>query len=628
MDLETIRNRYLKFFERQGHTIIPSSSLVPENDPTTLFTGAGMQPLLPYLLGQTHPEGKRLVDSQKCFRAEDMDEVGDNRHTTFFEMLGNWSLGDYFKQEQLQWFFWFLTDDLEISANRLYVTVFAGDPVLNLPKDTTSASIWKELFTKKGIRAKEVEIGSVENGSATGMQGGRIFYYDARKNWWSRGGAPETMPVGDPGGPDSEVFFEFVHIAHDAKYGKECHPNCDCGRFMEIGNSVFMEYVKNTDGSFSPLPQKNVDFGGGLERIAAALADSPDIFKIDVLAKGVAVLEKISGKSYEDGLDEYKRSFRIIADHIRAALFLCADGVAPGNKDRGYIVRRLVRRALFNARKLGLKDNIWIANIVDVYADCYADFYAEIDSRGETIRTTLFDEANKFSETLEAGLKQFEKSVKAGNLTAKDIFDLYQSYGFPEELSVELAKERGITVDTRELAAHKEEHRSRSRVGSEQKFKGGLADTSDKSVQYHTATHLLNQALRMVLGGHVYQKGSNITPERLRFDFPHDKPMTAEEIQEVERIVNEKIAEALPVNKITLGLEEAYNAGAVGVFGERYPETVTVYRIGDPQKGYFSQEICGGPHVENTSKLLGRFQILKEESISRGTRRIRAILET
>ena len=627
MDFETVRNRYLKFFGEQGHSIIPSSSLLPENDPTTLFTGSGMQPILPYLLGNPHPQGKRVVNSQKCFRAEDMDEVGDNRHTTFFEMLGNWSLGDYFKKEQLPWFFSFLVDDLGLDASRLYVTVFAGDEKLNLPKDTASASIWKELFKKKGVDAKDVVIGSIENGAKVGTQGARIFYYDAHKNWWSRAGAPETMPAGEPGGPDSEVFYEFVQISHDKSFGAECHPNCDCGRFMEIGNSVFMEYVKAEDGNFKQLPQRNVDFGGGLERIAAALADSPDIFKVDVLAAAVSVLEKLSNKSYEQSDEQAKRPFRIIADHLRAAVFLVADGVHPGNKDRSYILRRLVRRALLNAKRLGLSGTEWVGTILDVFAESYRDFYGEIDERSDEIRQILVEEAEKFLKTLESGLKQFEHLAEDKTLGAGEIFNLYQSFGFPEELSLELAGERGIKIDRAALTELKEKHRSSSRSGSEKKFKGGLADTSEMSVKYHTATHLLNQALRQVLGNHVYQKGSNITPERLRFDFPNETKLTPEQIQEVEGIVNEKIDEGLPVEKASMPYEEAKKTGVVGVFGERYPETVSVYRIGYGDKGFFSQEICGGPHVNNTRDLGGHFKIIKEETISRGVRRIKAVLK-
>ncbi len=626
MDIGEVRNRYLKFFEREGHVIIPSTLIVPENDPTTLFTGSGMQPILPYLLGAPHPEGKRLVDSQKCFRAEDVDEIGDNRHTTFFEMLGNWSLGDYFKKEQLPWVFSFLTDDLEIPAERLYVTVFSGDEKLQLPKDTESVALWKELFKSKGIEAVDVFMGSPDEGGAKGMQGGRIFYYDSTKNWWSRTGKPEHMPEGEPGGPDSEIFYEFTSIEHDPSFGAQCHPNCDCGRFMEIGNSVFMEYVRKGQG-FERLPQRNVDFGGGLERIAAAKADSPDIFKVDILAHAIAALETLSGKSYAHADEKQVRAFRIIVDHTRAAVFIAADGVSPGNKERGYVLRRLIRRALLNAKRLGLEGVEWVGTILDIYAKDYRDFYANIDDRYESIKSVLVDEAQKFLQTLEAGLRQFDKVVASGSLKAEEIFNLYQSYGFPEELSVELAQERGIDVDEKELATFKESHRARSRSGSEKKFKGGLADTSEMSVWYHTTTHLLNQALRVVLGEHVYQKGSNITPERLRFDFPHDTKLTDEEKQKVEKLVNEKIQEKLPVSKDIMKLDEAVTSGVIGVFGERYPETVSVYRIGTSTGGYFSQEICGGPHVENTGDIKGRFVIVKEESVSKGVRRIKAVLE-
>src|SRR3989344_2083797 len=626
MDIETLRDRYLKFFELEGHAIIPSASLLPENDPTTLFTGSGMQPIIPFLLGAPHPAVKRLVDAQKCFRAEDMDEVGDNRHTTFFEMLGNWSFGDYFKREQLSWFFSFLTDNLGISPERLYVTVFAGDQTLNLPKDTDSVLIWKELFKSKGIIANDVHLGSLEEASRSGMQGGRIFYYDARKNWWSRSGAPHAMPSGEPGGPDSEMFYEFTAIKHDPRFGAECHPNCDCGRFLEIGNSVFMEYVKSADGSFKSLPQKNVDFGGGLERIGAALLNSPDIFAVDVLKRAVEKLERISKRSYKASTEEEKRPFRIIADHLRAATFMIAAGVEPSNKDRGYVVRRLVRRALFNARALQIEGTAWINEVVDVYIQSYGRFYPEIDDGQEEVVKHLLLEAEKFLKTLEAGVRQFTQVATKGVLQAEDIFNLYQSYGFPEELSIELARKQGLTVDTTELATHRDKHRELSRNTSEKKFKGGLADTSDMSIKYHTATHLLNQALRQVLGNHVYQKGSNIAPERLRFDFPNDTKLTSEQIVEVERIVNEKIAEALPVEKTTMPYAEAQKQGVVGVFGERYPEIVSVYRIGFLEKGFFSQEICGGPHVNNTSELGGNFKISKEEGISRGVRRIRAVL--
>ncbi len=627
MDLYQIRNRYLKYFEKKGHVIIPSTSLVPENDPTTLFTGSGMQPLLPYLLGEPHSLGDKLVNSQKCFRAEDIDEVGDNRHTTFFEMLGNWSLGDYFKEEQIAWFFSFLTEDLGLPAEKLYVTVFSGEPKFNLPKDSQSAEIWKKLFASKNIVAKEVEIGTVDNGGKVGMQGGKIFYYGAEKNWWSRSGYPDVMPVGEPGGPDSEVFFEFVEIAHDKKYGEHCHPNCDCGRFMEIGNSVFMEYLKKSDNLFALLPKKNVDFGGGLERIATAVRGDSDIFNVDVFAPVMEKLCVLSGKSYTTANPEDKKDLRVIADHIRAATFMSIDGILPSNKERGYILRRLVRRATLSAQRIGLIGKDWIGEILSSFATSYGNYYTEIEDGKNSIKKVLNEEVSKFNETLAKGLKRFEATASSGSLSAQSIFDLYQTYGFPEELSVEMAKEKNIEIKPEELVLLKNKHRNLSRQSTDKKFKGGLADTGEKSTQYHTATHLLNQALREVLGKHVSQRGSNITAERLRFDFSHPSKLTDEEKQKVEKIVNDKINENLPVTQVKMSLNEALESGVVGVFGERYPEMVTVYSIGNETRGYFSREICGGPHVKNTGELKGKFKILKEEAVSQGVRRVKAVLE-
>lgn len=627
MDLYQIRNRYLKYFEKKGHVIIPSTSLVPENDPTTLFTGSGMQPLLPYLLGESHSLGNKLVDSQKCFRAEDIDEVGDNRHTTFFEMLGNWSLGDYFKQEQIAWFFDFLTEDLGLPAEKLYVTVFAGDPKFNLPKDSQSAEIWKKLFASKGIVAKEVDIGTVENGGKAGMQGGKIFYYGAEKNWWSRSGYPDVMPVGEPGGPDSEVFFEFDNITHDKKYGEHCHPNCDCGRFMEIGNSVFMEYLKKSSKLFTLLPKKNVDFGGGLERIAAAVRGDSDIFNIDVFAPVMEKLGELSGKNYTIANPEDKKAIRTIADHIRAATFMAADGILPSNKERGYILRRLIRRATLSAQRIGLTGKDWVREVLSSFASSYGNYYVEIEDNKDSIEKVLNEEVSKFNETLAKGLRRFETLVSTGNLSAQNIFDLYQTYGFPEELSVEIAREKNIKIKPEELVLLKNKHRDLSRQSTDKKFRGGLADTGEKSTQYHTATHLLNQALKEVLGKHVGQRGSNITAERLRFDFSHPSKLTDEERQKVEKIVNDKIKENLPVTQVKMNLNEALKSGVIGVFGERYPETVTVYSVGDEARGYFSREICGGPHVKSTGELKGKFKILKEEAVSQGVRRVKATLE-
>ena len=632
MTLNEVRARYLAFFKERGHIIIPSSSLLPENDPTTLFTGSGMQPLVPYLLGKNHPAGSRLVDSQKCFRSGDIEEVGDNRHTTFFEMLGNWSLGDYFKREQLPWFFEFLTREVGLDPKRLYVTAFLGDEANGIPKDTEAAGIWQELFQEAGIDAKVVEIGSEADGYRHGMQGGRIFYYDAKKNWWSRSGTPDKMPAGEPGGPDSEVFYEFTHIEHDASYGEHCHPNCDCGRFLEIGNSVFMQYLKQDDGSFALLPKLNVDFGGGLERIMMAQSDNPDIVLVNH-APIVSYIEKASGKPYTAD----PRSFRIIADHMKAAVFLIGDGVRPSNTDQGYFVRRLIRRSVRYADRLGISES-GFAHIVRPVVDMYHEQYPELGEKVAEIESIIATEEDKFRKTLARGVKEFERFVGSGNLSAQDAFKLVTTYGFPLELILEEAGERGIKqIDTegfKELLKH---HQDLSRAGSEQKFKGGLADTSEKTTRLHTAHHLLLKALQLVLGPTVHQRGSNITQERLRIDFSWDQKLTDEQKQEIERIVNEKIAEDLPVTRSEMAKEEAEHLGAEHEFGAKYPERVSVYSVGpksaresDPQfEQAYSIEFCGGPHVTHTGELAqsGTFKITKEEAVSAGIRRIRAVLE-
>lgn len=622
MNLSGVRQSYLNYFKDRGHEVVPSASLVPENDPTTLFTSSGMQPMLPYLLGEKHPLGERIVDSQKCFRAGDIDEVGDNRHTTFFEMLGNWSLGDYFKEEQLTWFFEYLTDVVGLDPRKLYVSVFAGDEKLGIPRDDESVVLWQKLFASKGIDAQAVDIGSEENGARVGMQGGRIFYYDASKNWWSRSGVPKNMPVGEPGGPDSEVFYEFDHIEHDNAFGEHCHPNCDCGRYMEIGNSVFMVYKKVSDEGFEELAQKNVDFGGGLERITAAAANESDMFRgVDVLSRIVEYLEHASGEKYADDT----RSFRVIADHMRAAVFMIGDGVEPSNTDQGYLLRRLLRRSIMFADTLTVPSEN-LVGIVEIVADAYANAYPQLAHTRARIASVVKDEEEKFRATLKQGMKEFEKVVaEADVVSGENAFLLFTTYGFPLELTQELAQERGIDVDIDGYEKRMEEHRELSRSGSEQKFKGGLADHSDMSVRYHTATHLLNAALREVLGEHVQQRGSNITPERLRFDFSHDEKLTPEEKDAVENWVNDKIQKGLRVEWQEMDLEDARSAGALGVFGEKYADRVKVYSIGDGET-LCSREICGGPHVENTSEL-GTFRITKEESSSAGVRRIKAVLE-
>jgi alanyl-tRNA synthetase len=586
MTAEEIRRRYLEYFEAKGHKVLPRALLVPQDDPTTLFTGSGMQPLVPYLLGQPHPQGSRLVDSQTCFRAEDMDEVGDNRHTTFFEMLGNWSLGDYFKEDQLTWFWDFLTKVVGLDPDKLYATCFLGDPENGVPKDEESAKIWSDLFIQEGIDAKEVEIGSEKDGYEKGMQGGRIFYYDATKNWWSREGVPANMRDGEPGGPDSEVFYDF-DTQHDPKFGANCHPNCDCGRFLEIGNSVFMTYRKVGD-KFEQLPKPNVDFGGGLERISAAAINSPDVFQISLIKPIIHGLEKLSGKSYE----QYQNSMRVIADHLRAGVFLAVDGVTPSNKQQGYVLRRLLRRAIRYAFELGIEQDL-----------C------------EKVAPIIID-----------------------LIDGHQVFKLYDTYGFPKELTLEEAFKRGIeVVHMGQFDEDLETQKERSQTASAGMFKGGLADHSPEVIKLHTTTHLMYQALKNILGDGVVQRGSNITAERTRFDFSHPEKVTREQLDEVEKIVNEKIAEDLPVTWKEEKTDEAFKKGASGAFGDKYGDTVKVYTIGDDDKP-FSREICGGPHVEHTgvigegvdstgSPVRKKFKITKEEASSAGVRRIKAVLQ-
>jgi alanyl-tRNA synthetase len=642
MTTHEIRKKYLEFFEQKGHAILASSSLLPENDPTTLFTGSGMQPMVPFLLGEKHPRGTRIADSQKCFRAQDMDEVGDNRHTTFFEMLGNWSLGDYFKQEQIPWMFEFLTSELKLDPKNLYVTCFRGDEVNNVPRDTESAEIWKGLFADKEIEAR-----IVDNAEVHGMQDGRIFYYSAKKNWWSRSGVPENMPIGEPGGPDTEMFWDFgvelkLHENSDFK-DQPCHVNCDCGRFMEIGNNVFMEYFK-TDKGFQKLSQWNVDFGGGLERMSAALRNEPDVFKIDLFDHARSVIERLSAKNYGATAQE-TYAFRVILDHLRAATFLIADNAVPSNKDQGYFTRRLIRRAVRYAHKLGVTEN-FCAEVAGGFIETYREQYPELINSQERIFQELHIEEEKFRATLEQGIKEFEKIIagfaiafeKTGNkmteISAKQAFKLYDTYGFPLDMTEDLAKEQGLTVDKVGFEEAFKKHQELSRQGSEQKFKGGLADTSEMSVKYHTATHLLHAAVLKVLGPHATQKGSNITPERLRFDFAHPEKLSDEQKKEIEDLVNSAIAHNYPVTFQILPLEIAKTKGAIGLFEDNYGAEVKVYTVGDPEGTpiaepgavTFSRELCGGPHVEFTGTL-GKFRIAKEESSSAGIRRIKAVLE-
>lgn len=614
MNSSDIRKKYLDFFAARGHKIVPSASLLPENDPTTLFTGSGMQPMVPYLLGETHPEGTRIADSQKCFRSGDIEEVGDNRHTTFFEMLGNWSLGDYFKKEQVSWMFEFLTKEIGLDANRLFVTVFEGDDSIGIPKDDETVALWKEAFATVGIDAAS-----------------HISFYGVKKNWWSRSGVPAQMPVGEPGGPDTEMFWDFgaerkLH-EQSAFAAEACHVNCDCGRFMEIGNNVFMQY-KKTESGFVELPKRNVDFGGGLERMAAAVNDDPDMFRISLFDGARAAIEATTGRTY--GANEAETyGFRVALDHLRATTFLIADGVLPSNKDQGYYVRRLIRRAIRFAHKIGAKD-AFCGTVASAYVDSYKDAYPELADRKVAIVDEISKEEMKFKASLEKGLREFDKQfAKSGAVSGVDAFNLYQSYGFPWELTEELAREKGQVVDRDAFQAEFKKHQDLSRAGSEQKFAGGLADHSAEVVRLHTATHMLNQALRTVLGPHVFQRGSNVTGERLRFDFSHPEKMTPEQIAQVEDIVNENIKKALPVHFEILDTEEAKARGAIGVFEDKYAQLggkIKVYFIGDQATSeYYSKEVCGGPHVENT-KELGEFHIIKEEPVAAGIRRIKAVV--
>lgn len=641
-----IRKKYLDFMASKGHAIIPSSALVPENDPTTLFTGSGMQPMVPYLLGETHPKGVRVSDSQKCFRADDIEEVGDNRHTTFFEMLGNWSFGDYFKEEQINWMFEFLTTELKLDPNRIYITAFGGDEKAGTPIDEEAPKIWQQLFAAKGIKANIANIGSEADGYIKGMKDGeRIFYYDAKKNWWSRAGVPANMPTGEPGGPDSEMFYDFG-TEHDPKWGEHCHPNCDCGRFMEIGNNVFMQYVKQADGSFIELENKNIDFGGGLERMAAAVNGNSDVFRIDLLWTVVEQIQNLSGKKYEENLE----AFRVITDHIRGAVFMIGDGIVPSNSEQGYFVRRLLRRAIRYADILQIPAGE-LKNLAESVISKYQDHYTNLAEKREVIKSSITTEEEQFRKTLENGLKQFNKislqvhvetkvvdgkkvidkskppvSIKA--ISAQNAFDLFTTYGFPIELTEEIAAEKGLVVDKKGFDALMVEHREKSRAGAEHKFKGGLADNSEIVVQYHTSTHLTLAALRHFLGDHVHQAGSNITAERMRFDFTHPEKVERETLDKIENWVNKAIQTGGEVTIETMPKTQAENDPTVeGSFWDRYPDEVKVYTVKGNDGTIFSRELCGGPHVRKIEDIRGTYKITKEESSSAGVRRIKAVLQ-
>lgn len=587
-----LRSLYLKFFESKGHAIIPSASLIPENDPTVLFTTAGMHPLVPYLLGEKHPAGTRLTDVQKCVRTGDIDEVGDASHCTFFEMLGNWSLGDYFKKEAIAWSFEFLTSEeyLGIPKDKLYFTCFAGDE--NAPRDEESHDFWRSM----------------------GVEESHIFYLPKENNWWGPAG------VTGPCGPDTEMFIDTGKPA----CGPDCSPACDCGKYLEIWNDVFMQYNKKEDGTFEPLAHKNVDTGMGLDRTICILQGKKSVYDTDVFSGILQTISELSdGKHYGDD-EETTRAFRIVADHIRCATFILGDrnGVTPSNVDQGYVLRRLIRRAIRFAGTLGIAEG-QLSKVAEKVIEQYKDVYPELEENREKILSELNLEEERFQKTIKQGMKEFEKLVtylKENVIPGKSAFRLYDTFGFPVEFTVELARERGFSVDMEGYEAAFKKHQEKSHAGAEQRFKGGLADTGEQTAKLHTATHLLLACLKKVLDPNIIQKGSNITAERLRFDFNFPRPVTKEELAEIEKLVNQAIAEKIPVVCEELSIEEARKAGATGIFDSKYGDVVKVYTI----EGW-SKEICGGPHAANTGDL-GSFKIKKEQSSSAGVRRIKAVI--
>jgi len=600
-----IVDTYISFFEKRGHKKIANSPLIPQNDPTTLFINSGMQPLVPYLLVETHPEGKRLVNVQNCFRAQDIEEIGDNRHTTFFRMLGNWSLGDYFKKEQLPWLFEFLTSELGLDPQNLYVTVFEGDK--QVPKDKESIEIWKDIFSKVGIDAKEGE---------------RILTYGFDKNWWSRAGTPDKMPAEEPGGPSSEVFYDF-QTEHNPQFGEKCHVNCDCGRYVEIGNSVFMQYKKEADGTLSKLSKPNVDFGGGLERLLAAVEHNPDVFQTSLFFPIITAIEKTTEKTYKD----HAQQMRIITDHFLGASFMASNGIKPSNKEQGYILRRLIRRGLDNVYELKGKK---IESILESIVNQYQETDPELKDQFETIKHTILEEQEGYERTLKNAQEYIVKKLKlvgdelmgVVEITPDDAFILYTTYG----LSPTQIKSLGYIFGEQAFAEKMKEHKALSRSGAGQKFRGGLADHSEKTIMGHTATHLLHQALRDIFGKQLHQTGSNITVERLRFDFNFDTKLTDEEVKKLEEAVNEKIKENIPVHFEMIPTSQAQQMGAIGLFMDTYADKSKIYFIGGdsktPQEAY-SIEFCGGPHVDFTGSIK-KFRIIKQENIGHGQRRIYA----
>lgn len=619
--------KFIDFYSKKGHKMIPNYSLKPDGDSTLLFTNSGMFPLVPYLLGEKHPLGKRIFNIQRCLRVDDIEDIGDRRHTTCFEMIGNWSLGDYFKEEQLNQWFEFCVDVLGIDINRLYATVFAGNKLV--PCDIESIEILKNIYKSKNINADFYPISIYNNDDIKeeiDFKKYKIFAYSEKKNWWKRGDA-----IGELGGPDSELFYD-TGAQHNPKYGKYCHPNCDCGKFIEIGNSVFMQYRKTKDG-WEEISQKNVDFGGGFERILMACRGAKSIFDTDLYLPMINYLEQKTNKKYLSNIDQYSynvfdetdKAFEIIVDHIKASVFIIADDIIPSNKEQGYVLRRLIRRAVRYIKKLQLNTDS-LLDIASICIDTYKDRYTHFDT--EKILKVLFDEKNKFEKTIDLGLKEFNKSINKLNNNLKSgntAFYFFETYGFPLEMYIEELNNNKIEFDIdkikSEFESAKNAHIEQSRNASSGMFKGGLADHSDQVIKYHTATHLLLYALRKVLGDHVVQKGSNNTAERLRFDFFHHSKLTDEQIKQVEKIVNDIIKEGCDVKKIEMSYNEAINNGIIGIYKPNTDdEKISVYCIGD-----YSKEICGGPHVSNTS-VLGNFKIIKEESISANTRRIKAIL--
>ncbi len=637
MTAKQIIDKYISFFEKKGHKRIPNSSLIPQNDPTTLFTSSGMQPLIQYFLGEKHPQGKRLVNVQNCFRALDIDEVGDNRHTTFFRMLGNWSLGDYFKKEEIPWLWEFLTKALGLPKEKLFISIFKGEG--QVPYDQESYNIWTKLLKDEGENPEE-----------------KIFAADVTKNWWSRSGVPDDMPVGEPGGPDTEVYFRF----DDVKHNPSCRDNpveCGCGKFLEIGNAVFMEYLKTKTG-FENLSKQNVDFGGGLGRILAAVENQSDIFQTSLFSPIISGIENATKKDYKTN----STAMRIIADHLVAAVFITAAGVTPSNKEQGYILRRLIRRAVRYGRQLDSSE-MFTADIASMVIDNYYDTDPQLKKQKNNIKEVFKEEEKKFVQVLQEGLKKAEEilseltpvessqyakimqvpnkkelfrniyrnrsvspfgieinidTISKATISGKNAFDLYQSFGFPIEMIIELAQEKSLLVDIEDFEEEVKKHQEISRTAGTQKFAGGLADHSEKTIMGHTATHLLHKALRDVLGNHVFQTGSNITNERVRFDFNFERKLTDDELQKVEDIVNEKIKENLPVHFEIIPLKKAKEIGAIGLFDEKYEDKVKVYFIGN-----YSKEVCGGPHVDFTGKLK-RVKIIKQENIGHNQRRIYA----